>query len=121
KKFWRNLVYYLANQEDQANPLWVELDKRRLNANASDILRFRFGLRGKSGDLANATYTAKIISPGKQEIPVTFVRDDQNANHQRGTFQSAKEAGEFQLVITGASKKDEVFGSATARFLVAFD
>ena len=120
KKFWRQLVFWLARHEDQANRLVIHLDKRRLNANAADILGFTFSLRGKSGtDLPGATFKAKVVGP-QREYPVNYVREDQ---HQRGTFQGAKDPGEHRLVIEATAKDDgrDVQAKAEARFLVAFD
>jgi hypothetical protein len=121
KRFWKQLVFWLANQEDQANQLHIDLDKRRLNANAGEILGFRFSLRGKSGtDLPGAAFKAKVVGP-RLEYPVQYVGEEQ---HQRGTFQGAKEPGEHRLVIEGKAKDldgSEVEKKGEARFLVAFD
>jgi uncharacterized membrane protein len=114
KRFWKQLVFWLSQQEDLSNQLWIKLDNRRLNANAEEILDFTFGLKDKTGDeIRNATFEAKVIGPdGKQELPVIL-------QGQRGTFQAAKVPGEHQLAIT--AKADGKVVEAHARFLVAFD
>jgi hypothetical protein len=120
KKFWKQLVLWVANEEDQTNRLVIHLDKRRLNANAADILGFTFSMRGKSGtDLPGATFKAKVVGP-QREYPVNYVREGQ---HQRGTFQGVKVPGEHRLVIEGTAKDDgrDVEAKAEARFLVACD
>jgi hypothetical protein len=116
KKFWKQLVFWLANQEDQANQLVVQLDKRRLNANAAEVLNFTFSLRDKAGIVAGATYDAKIVGPDQKPVAVQYVRDGQV---QRGTFQGAKEPGEHRLVID--AKADGISRRRETRFLVAFD
>lgn len=121
KHFWKQLVFWLAQQQDRSNQLWVNLDRRRLDANAAEVLGFEFGLRGKSGkELPSATFTAKIVTPSKQEIAVTFGRRDQ---HQQGTFQGAKEPGEHRLIVTATAKEDgkSIELKKEAHFLVAFD
>ena len=117
KRFWKQLVFWLAQQEDLTNQLWVKLDRRRLNANAAEVLNFTFGLRDKAGmEIGDATFTAKV-KKGEQEFPVNHRRED---SHQQGTFQGAKEAGEYELVITVKAKDIEV-KPISARFLVALD
>jgi uncharacterized membrane protein len=118
--FWKQLVGWLARQEDNANELWIKLDKRRLSTDAADVLGFTFGLRGKSGDLLGGKFDAKIVGPKDQMFPVRFNREDQ---HQRGSFQGAKEPGEYKIVIegTGRDGDKDVKAVATARFLVADD
>ena len=118
--FWKQLVGWLVGQEDNANELWIKLDKRRLSTDAADVLGFTFGLRGKSGDLLGAKFDAKIIGPKNQDFPVRFYREDQ---HQRGSFQGVKEPGEYKIVIEGIGKDGDkdVKAPGTARFLVADD
>lgn len=121
KQFWKQLAFWLAQQQDQSNQLWVNLDRRRLDANAAEALGFEFGLRGKGRkELTNATFTAEIVGPGGQKIPVSFARKDQ---HQQGSFQGAKEPGEHQLIVTAKAKDDgaDIDVKTVARFLVAFD
>jgi hypothetical protein len=115
--FWKQLVGWLARQEDNANELWIELDKRRIGIDAADVLGFTFGLRGKTGELPGATFRdAEIIGPKGEKIPLSFAREGQ---HQRGSFRGAKEPGEYKIVIEGSDK--DVKAANTARFLVADD
>src|SRR5439155_3118501 len=46
-RFWKQLVIYLAQQEDQGGSVWVRPDVRRLPAGGQ--IGFTVGLRGKSG------------------------------------------------------------------------
>lgn len=113
--FWKQLVAWLARQEDGTNELWIKLDKRRLTTDAADVLGFSFGLRGKSGENVAAKFDAKIVGPGGKTTPVRFAREDQ---HQRGSFQGLTEPGEYKLVIEAADVKAP---PGVARFLVADD
>ncbi|MSQ94755.1 MAG: hypothetical protein EXR98_09390 [Gemmataceae bacterium] len=116
--FWKNLVFWLAKQEDKANQLWITLDKRRMNTDAADVLGFTFGLKGRDGkELPKASFTAKVVRD-KQELPVQHVAE---GRHQRGSFLGAKEPGEYQLVITGTAEDggQKVEVTEIARFLVA--
>jgi uncharacterized membrane protein len=118
--FWKQLVGWLARQEDNANELWIKLDKRRVGADAGDILGFTFGLRGKTSELPGAKFDVKIIGPKELTFPVRFSREDQ---HQRGSFQGAKEPGVYRIEIKGSGKEadKDVEGKGIARFLVADD
>lgn len=119
RTFWRQLVLWLAHQEDRDNRLQVQLDKRRLNANAADVLNFTFSLHGKTGVIADATFKAEIIGP-RQKHALTTARDGQQ---QRGTWQPPKEAGAHRLVVEAKARVDgkEVEAKAEAQFLVALD
>jgi uncharacterized membrane protein len=120
--FWKQLLGWLARQEDNANELWIKLDKRRVGTDAADVLGFTFGLRGKTGELPGARFDAKIIGPKQQEFPVNFNRENQQ-QYQRGSFQGAKEPGEYKIVIAGTGKDGDkdVEAPGSARFLVADD
>jgi hypothetical protein len=119
KKFWKTLALWLSRQEDNANQLWIALDRRRISTDPGDLLGFSFGLRGKSGELLGATFTAKVMRE-QQEFPVQFAKDK---DRQRGRFQGAKEPGEYKIVIQGKAKDgaDDVQAEGVARFVVAAD
>jgi uncharacterized membrane protein len=118
--FWKQLVGWLARQEDNANELWIKLDKRRLTTDAGDVLGFTFGLRGKNGEIAGAKFEASVEGPGEFKAPIRFAREGQ---HQRGSFQQAKAPGEYKLIVKGTGKEGgkEVAADKTARFVVADD
>jgi len=111
--FWKNLIFWLAKQEDNANQVWIALDKRRMSTDAADTLGFTFGLRGKDGrELPDATFKAEVIGPGKHAVQFVGEKD-----HQRGSFRGPAEPGEYQLKIKGTAK--DVFAENSARFVVA--
>lgn len=113
--FWKHLIFWIANQEKQSDALTVALDKRRLLAGGTDVLNFTVALRDKAGNaVPGGAFKAKVIQKGGQEEqPVRVVGN-------RGTFQGAKEPGEYQLVVE-ASAKETGNVKATARFLVVAD
>src|SRR5438045_8196480 len=74
ERFWRQLVLWLAHQEQAEGAVWVKPDLRRLPAGG--LLDFSAGARGKGGlDLKDARFEAKVIGPGGGEVPVQTVRD----------------------------------------------
>jgi len=127
EQFWRRLVVWLTWQKDQQEPLWVKLDKRRVNHEAGESLQFSFGLRDKAGNaVPDATFEGKVIrsprpsggeGPGvrETEFPVRLTHKD------RGTFEAAKEPGEYQLVMKAKSKDLQAESTPTRFFIVAED
>jgi len=119
-RFWRQVVLWLAHQEETEGSVWVKPDRRRLPAGSK--LGFGMGIRGKGGvDLKNGTFTAKIVSPQGTEtvIPTTRERDE-----ERGVFWKTDAAGEYRVVVTGKGKDTDgadISGEASARFMVYQD
>jgi uncharacterized membrane protein len=120
-KFWKQLVVYLAQQEDQGGNVWVRPDARRLAA--GDKLGFAVGLRGKTGiDLPEGQFEVTVVPPGGGAAePVATARE---RDGQRGSFWKTDKPGEYKLVARGKGKDvdgSEVGGEAVARFLVFQD
>jgi uncharacterized membrane protein len=112
RHFWRQLVYWLSDQQDQQQQLWVTLDKRRINLDLDEPLGFTFGMRGKDGaEVPGVKFEAKVTR-FTQDLPVQVTP---LAKQQRGTFRGAKETGEHQVVITAPG---ENVRPAVARFYV---
>jgi hypothetical protein len=117
-QFWKQLVFWLAQHEDRDNRLLVKLDKRRLTTDPNDVLGFTVQLRdAKGNDLPRTEYTAKVVHRNN-EYPVRITSAGKDA---RGSFQGAKEPGEYTLIVEGVAREANVEGKATARFLVAAD
>ncbi len=118
-RFWKQLVLWLAKQEEAEGNVWVKPDARRLAA--GNKLGFRVGLRGKAGvELPDGKFEAKVVTPKGEELPVPTARDAQG---EQGVFWKTDAAGEYKLVVNGNGKDggDEVRGTASARFLVYQD
>jgi hypothetical protein len=119
-RFWRQLVLWLARQEEAAGNAWVRLDARRLGAGAR--LGFQTGLRGKGGvELPGARFEARVVGPDGAEVPVTTQREK---DEDRGTFWKTDAPGVYRVVVKAAGKEADgtlVTGESSARFLVAQD
>lgn len=112
--FWKHLVLWLAWQQDQESKLWIELDQRRIKLDLDEKLGFKFGLRNKEGrQLTDAKFDVQVLDPKGTPRAADFFREQQ---HQRGSYQSAKDEGEYQVVIKGTAP--DISAEATARFLV---
>jgi uncharacterized membrane protein len=122
-RFWKQMVRWLAKQEEVEGNLRVTPDTRRLAAGGK--LGFSVTLRGKSGvDLKDAQFESKVIDPQGATAAVATAREKEE---DRGTFWRTDLPGEYKLVVTGRGK--DVDGSVidtkdkptTVRFLVYQD
>lgn len=121
-RFWRQVVLWLAHQDNAAGALRVIPDQRRLPAGGKQ--GFRVELRGKAGTpLPNATFEARVVTPGGAEVTVPVGREHEE---DRGVFWKTDEAGEYKIFVTGHGKNPdgtpvEQETTAPARFLVYQD
>jgi uncharacterized membrane protein len=118
-RFWRQLVVWLAKQDEAEGDVWVKPDTRRLAAGSK--LGLSMGLRKGGVELPGGQFEVKVISPEKVETAVPAARDrDEN----RATFWKTDAPGEYRVVVSGKGKDaagQQVSGQATARFLVYQD
>jgi uncharacterized membrane protein len=119
-RFWKQVVLWLAHQEEATGNVWVRPDARRLPAGAKQGITA--GLRGKGGlDLPDAEISVKVIDPNKGEHAVSLNRE---AGGQRGVFERTELSGEYTIVAQGKGKDSdgsEISGEARARFLIYQD
>lgn len=123
-RFWRQVVLWLARQEDTDDNLRVRLDTRRLRT--GDNLGFGVELRGKQGEtLKGAKYQVRIVHEKGNESAVEVLPGVKGAgeNEYRGGFKP-KLAGEYKVVASGSGQDaagKTVSGNAKARFLAYQD
>jgi uncharacterized membrane protein len=119
-RFWKQLVLWLARQDEAEGAVWVRPDQRRLAAGGK--LGFTVGLRGKGGvEIKDARFDVKVIGPQQVETAVPTSRD---VNDERGTYWKTDVPGEYRIVVQGRGKDYDgsaAGGEATARFLVYQD
>jgi uncharacterized membrane protein len=119
-RFWKQLVLWLAKQEESEGSVWVKPDTRRLAAGGK--LGFGVGIRGKGGvELKEGQFEVKVQGPQDSTSVVPTSRD---RDEERGTFFKTDSPGEYRLVVTGKGKDvdgQEISGQAAARFLVYQD
>lgn len=114
KKFWRQLILWLAKKEDtQQNPVWIRLVQRRVPL--GERLQFEVGAGDPLGDpIPGVTWQINVVSPSQKKIPVAVQQ------HQRtwlGEFQETLEPGDYEIQVE-AFQNQQSIGRETARFLV---
>lgn len=121
-RFWKQLVLWLAHQEDTSGGIWIRPDVRRLAAGSK--LDFTVGARGKTGKaLTDARFEVSVVPPAGQPQPVMTTRVG-DAAEQRGALVWTETPGEYHIRVRGTAKDvdgTEVTGESTSRFLVYHD
>src|SRR6516225_8714138 len=120
-KFWRGAMLWLANQDEHAGNLWIDIDSktRRLNAGSPERLEFTFGLKGKVEEIPTAQFKVRAIGPKGEVINVP--RSTPEKKHQRGTLAAPASPGEYLLEVEGKGKDTdgtEVSDKKAVHFLV---
>ncbi|HWG41173.1 MAG TPA: glutamine amidotransferase [Gemmataceae bacterium] len=117
-RFWRQVVLWLAKQENAEGSVWIKPDTRRLPAHSD--LGFSVGVRSKGGvDLKDGTYTVEVAGPGgvKSSVPTA-----QTMTEDRGTFIHTDAPGEYLITVHGKatdpSTGEVVQGEQSAHFIV---
>lgn len=117
-RFWRQVMIWLARQEEAEGSVYVRPDVRRLPARTD--LGFQVGLRGKGGgpDLADGTFEAEVTAPDgtSSRVPVS-----RRAGETRGTVTGLTAPGVYRIRVRGEGKDPSgagVSGEAAARVIV---
>jgi uncharacterized membrane protein len=117
-RFWKQVVVWLARQEDAAGSVWVRPDVRRLPARSE--LGFQVGMRGKGGgpDVRDGKYTVEVETPTGQKVRTPVVR---GATENRGTFTATQTPGVYRIRVRGEGTDPsggKVEGESSARVIV---
>ncbi|WP_422927080.1 glutamine amidotransferase [Singulisphaera sp. PoT] len=119
RKFWRQIIFWLAHKEDQGdNRINVALDKRRLAV--GEKLDLKITARdAKGAPLDNVEIKTRITREGSnsapEPVPIFNEGDD-----WRGNYLALGQPGEFKVTVT-ATRNNQEIGQDTARFLVYQD
>lgn len=121
-RFWRQLLLYLAQQDETEGSVWIKPDLRRINVGGK--VGFAVGVRGKTGmDLPDGKFEIQAIGPDGKPLPdpIPTARDKES---DRGTFWKTDQPGEYKLIVKGTAKDADgstVSGESFARFLAFQD
>jgi uncharacterized membrane protein len=117
-RFWRQMVLWLAKQENAEGSVWLKPDTRRLPVRGE--LGFSVGVRSKGGvDLKDGVYQVEVAGPDGVKTPVPTAR---TATDDRGTFIKTDVPGEYTITVRGEAKDpatgETVQGEQSAHFIV---
>ena len=100
RRFWRQVVRWLAHQEEDEGLVYARPEFRRLAVGGKQSIRV--GVRGPDGaDLKDAEYDVRVVAPGETEAaakPRPVVADP--AGGARLPYEPAA-PGEYVVVVTG--------------------
>lgn len=111
RRFWRQLVLWLARRDDaDGETLWLQLARRRLAVGSP--LAFDTGITRPDGTLVEGlTLSAVVISPEGESRQVRLARQGQSYT---GTVTGCVEPGDWRLLVRSGPGSGEV----SARFTV---
>ncbi len=114
KRFWRQVVLWLARKDEaQEGNVWIKLAERRLAPNQT--VEFVAGAQSSTGErVTDLSGDAEIVFPDGSRRPVTLVHQGDVLS---GDFRGVLPAGDYAVEVK-ARQKDQVLGTARARFLV---
>ncbi len=124
-RFWRQLILWLARQEDAGKSVRLELDHRRLAAGKEQGITVSAreltpgGARDQAKPLKDAEFTVKVRDPKGNEVPVV-VTPEAAEGKSRGVFWKTEEPGEYE-VEASAKHQGADLGTAKARFMTYRD
>lgn len=120
-RFWRQLVLWLAKQDQEESNAFVRPEFPRLKVNDTEGLKV--GIRGPNGAaVTDPKFTLTVTGPGLPEggttVPIGLAGD----GTPRAEFVPRAD-GEYTATLTATGKTDtgEVSGTATAKFLATPD
>jgi hypothetical protein len=121
-RFWRQLILWLAKQEEAGSGISLELATRRVQSGKelSFTVQAREVTPGSTKDtvkpLEGAEYTVKVMKPNKEEATVSVAPLGDAEGKSRGIFWNTEEPGEYTVVAT-ARHNGKDLGTAQARFM----
>ena len=120
QRFWKQVVLWLAHQDEVEGNVYVRPEMRRLSQNSKQTVRF--GVRDKRGeDIPTAEIRYQVVAPTEQPNEARAKPPERDAQGQFITSFEVKQPGEYRVVAWGKAKDaegNEVKGDAIARFIV---
>jgi hypothetical protein len=111
RRFWRQLVLWLARRDDaDGETLWLKLARRRITVGSP--LAFDTGITRPDGTLVEGLdLSAVAIAPTGESRPVRLLRQGESCT---GTITGCAEPGDWRLLVRSGPDQNEI----AARFTV---
>lgn len=114
KRFWRQLILWLAKRSDlERNDVWVELEQRRFSI--GQAVKFSAGVHDASGEpVPNVQLSASLVDPDQQRSELTLTRDQLSFT---GRTSVLTQPGNYQIQVQ-AKRDGEILGDTVGEFQV---
>jgi hypothetical protein len=125
-RFWRQLILWLARQEQAGKALRIELAHRRMAAGKEQVVTVQArevtpgGTKDASKPLQGATFKVRVLRPDKTEETLTVTPDGGVDGKSVGHFWKTDAPGEYDVQVT-AEHQGVDLGAARARFMTYRD
>ena len=102
ERFWKQMILWLAKQEEAEGSLWIRPDTRRELAGHQKRVGFRAGITGKGGtkSLTGAKLWAQVYGPDKKKLGNKMLLPMDNEGGRSFT-PILEEPGEYEIVVSG--------------------
>lgn len=125
QRFWRQMIFYLAQKEEEEGAVWVKIDRGgKRNFAPEDPVPIRFGARDENGNPVNGLeFEIEVLGPPKNDENTerhgyTF-KVDGGADENPRELKPNPVPGEYWIRVIGRSKDGKkTQGTAWERFLV---
>lgn len=125
-RFWRQMILWLAQQEEAGKSVRIELDQRRLAAGKEQGITVQArevtpgGNRDSQKPLQGAEFNVRVIKPDKSEelVPVMPTGNVDGKSH--GAFWKTDDVGEYEVIVSARYLGADL-GQARARFMTYRD
>lgn len=122
-RFWKQMVLWLAHQEEVEGNVFVRPDHRRIAVNGKNTLRM--GIKDKHTDLVlNAKLRYQVLAPGEKPDERKAKSPDRSDKGEFRATYEPKEPGEYRIIVWGEGKDPDgtdIKGDAESRFIVHAD
>ena len=119
-RFWKQVVLWLAHQEEIEGNVYVRPDLRRLAVNGKNTLRM--GVKDKHTDLVpNAKMRYQVLAPGEKPDQAKAKSPERSDKGEFRATYEPKEPGEYRVIAWGEGKDPDgadIKGDAESRFIV---
>jgi uncharacterized membrane protein len=119
RKFWRQVIFWLAHKEDKGdNEIKLKLDQRRI-AVGQKVEMTVTARDAKGAPIPDLKYETQVTrdEPNNKPEPVDLYSQGDEA---RGAYYALGQPGDYKVTVT-ATRNGQTFGSDSTRFLVYQD
>ena len=119
-RYWKQLVLWLAHQDEVEGSVYARPEYRRLVAGGQQTIRM--GMKDKRGDEApESDLRYQVLAPGETPDKARAKRAERDPKGGAKTSFEAREPGEYRVAVWGEGKDangEPLTGDAIARYVV---